>query len=488
MIKTVKDIIQNYKSTIEVFGSLDKQVSFLTLDSREVKKDAMFFAVKGTSTDAHQYIPNVIEMGASVIVCSTLPKDLNSDVTYLLVEDVQQSCGFLASEYYETPSKHFKLVGVTGTNGKTTCTSILYHLFTSLGYQCGLISTVEYIIGTQKYNSTHTTPDPIKLNFLMSQMVEAGCEYCFMEVSSHAIVQGRINGLLFDGGVFTNITHDHLDYHKTFANYIQAKKGFFDMLPNDAFALTNKDDKNGSVMLQNTKANKYSYALKTMADFNCKIIESDFDGLLLKIDQIEAWYNLVGKFNAYNLLAAYSVAFLLGEEREVIIQHLSKQNRVNGRFEIYKSSTGVVAIVDYAHTPDALENVLDTINNIRSQNEKLISILGCGGNRDKEKRPEMGRIAAQKSNKVILTSDNPRTEDPQQIIEEMMLGIHASDYKKILKISDRKEAIRAGIMLCKKGDLILVAGKGHETYQEINGVKHPFDDRIIIQELFKEIQ
>ena len=309
-----------------------------------------------------------------------------------------------------------------------------------------------------------------------------------MEVSSHAIVQGRINGLLFDGGVFTNISHDHLDYHKTFANYIQAKKGFFDMLPNDAFALTNKDDKNGSVMLQNTKAVKYSYALKTMADFNCKIIESDFDGLLLKIDQIEAWYNLVGKFNAYNLLAAYSVAFLLGEEREIIIQHLSKQNRVNGRFEIYKSSEGVVAIVDYAHTPDALENVLDTINNIRSQNEQLISILGCGGNRDKEKRPEMGRIAAQKSNKVILTSDNPRTEDPQQIIEEMMLGVHASDYKKILKISDRKEAIRAGLMLCKKGDLILVAGKGHETYQEINGVKHPFDDRIIIQELFKEIQ
>ncbi len=486
MSSLLKDIL-TYKGIVSVHGSNEAVVTALELDSRLVKENTMFFAVKGTNTDAHQYIPDVAAKGASVVVCSTLPSELESQVTYVLVDDVQQSVGYFASAFYKHPSTKFKLVGVTGTNGKTTTTTMLFNLFTSLGYHCGLVSTVDYRIGSKVYTSSHTTPNPIRLNELMAEMAEDGCDYCFMEVSSHSVVQGRINGLDFDGGVFTNITHDHLDYHGTFDNYIKAKKLFFDQLPMEAFALVNKDDKNGMVMVQNTKATKYTYALKSPADFQCKILESDFEGLLLKMDNDEVWFNLIGKFNAYNLLAVYSVAFILEIERHEILKHLSKQIGVNGRFEVYRSSNGIIGIVDYAHTPDALENVLSTINNIRSTNEQLITVVGCGGNRDKEKRPVMGKVAASMSDKVILTSDNPRNEDPKTIINEMMAGIEPTHYKKALSITDREEAIKAAIMMCKPKDIILIAGKGHETYQEINGVKHPFDDRVILNQIFKSI-
>lgn len=486
-MKQLLDILTQVE-IIETKGDLNIAISHLELDSRKVQPGALFFAVKGTVTDAHQYIPQVIELGASAIVCSELPKELNPNVTYILVKDVQLTVGYIASAFYNFPSEKIKLIGVTGTNGKTTTTTMLYQLFTALGNVCGLISTVEYIIDKTTYTSTHTTPNPIRLNELIAEMVNANCTYCFMEVSSHAVVQGRINGLQFDGGIFTNITHDHLDYHHTFENYIKAKKQFFDNLSSDAFALTNKDDRNGNVMLQNTKAAKYTYALKSPADFNCKIIESDFNGLLLKIDTIEAWFNLVGKFNAYNLLAVYSTAFLLGITQEEIITKLSLQTRVNGRFEVYRSDKGLVGIVDYAHTPDALKNVLDTINDVRTKNEQLITVVGCGGNRDKTKRPVMGKVATQLSDKVIFTSDNPRDEQPEEIIDEMMTGVEAIDYKKTLKITDRKEAIRTAIMLSNPKDIILIAGKGHETYQEIKGVKTPFDDRIVLTEIFNQMK
>jgi UDP-N-acetylmuramoyl-L-alanyl-D-glutamate--2,6-diaminopimelate ligase len=484
-MKRLKDIA-TYKGIIRIQGAENAIVEKLELDSRRIENNTLFFAVVGTATDAHRFIPEVIAKGASVVVCSTMPDEVLSSVTYVLVDDVQQSMGYFASAFYGSPSENLRLVGVTGTNGKTTCTTMLYNLFTSLGHHCGLISTVEYIIAGKKYTSSHTTPDPIRLNAMMAEMIEAGCTYCFMEVSSHAIVQGRINALKFTGGMFTNITHDHLDYHLNFENYLKAKKSFFDHLPSDAFAVTNKDDKNGLVILQNTKASKFSYALHAPADFQCKILENDFEGLLLKIDQQEAWFGLVGKFNAYNILAVYATAFLLGVERQEIIMHLSRQGRVNGRFEVYRSPSGIIGIVDYAHTPDALENVLETINHIRTSNEQLITVVGCGGNRDKEKRPVMGKVAGKLSDKVVLTSDNPRSEDPEVIIEEMMAGVDAVHYKKVLKITDRKEAIRTAVMLSKPKDIILIAGKGHETYQEINGVKHPFDDRQILNNIFSQ--
>ncbi len=459
-MKALADIIKDI-TVIEIIGNQNVDINTLVLDSRKAEAGALFFAVKGTTTDAHNFIPDVIQKGASVIVCSDIPETINPEVTYIKVKDVQQTVGFVASAFYNYPSSQFKLIGITGTNGKTTTTTMLHQLFTALGNTCGLISTVEYIIGTTTYSSTHTTPDPIRLNELMAEMVSKNCNYCFMEVSSHAVVQGRINGLAFDGGAFTNITHDHLDYHLTFDNYIKAKKQFFDQLPQDAFALTNKDDRNGMVMLQNTKASKYSYALHTQADFTCKIIENDFSGLLLKIDNREAWFGLVGKFNAYNLLTVYAIAFLLEIEPELIITKLSLLGRVNGRFEVYRSEKGIIGIVDYAHTPDALKNVLDTINAIRTKNEQLITVVGCGGNRDKTKRPIMASVVAQLSDKVILTSDNPRDEDPTAIIEEMAAGIDATQYKKTLKITDRKEAIRTAVMLCEAKDLILIAGKRH---------------------------
>ena len=480
-----KDLIKNI-DIINTYGTDNVLVKKLEIDSRKVEKNTMFFAVKGTVVDAHQYISGVIEMGASAIVCSELPTEINAHVAYVLVKDVQQVIGYFASNFYSAPSEKMKLIGVTGTNGKTTTTTMLYQLFTALGHTCGLISTVEYIIGKETFTSTHTTPNPIRINELMAEMVDAGCSYCFMEVSSHAIVQGRINGLQFDGASFTNITHDHLDYHITFDNYIKAKKLFFDNLSSDAFALVNKDDKNGNIMLQNTKASRYTFALKSSADFQCKIIESDFNGLLLKMDTLEAWFGMVGKFNAYNLLAVYGTAFLLGVSQQEIITKLTLQGRVNGRFEVYKSSKGVVGIVDYAHTPDALVNVLDTINNIRTKNEQLITVLGCGGDRDKTKRPVMGKVATQLSDKVIFTSDNPRSENPDSIIGEMYDGVEAINYKKTLKIADRKEAIKTAIMMSNPKDIILIAGKGHETYQEINGVKYPFDDRLILTEIFNQ--
>lgn len=486
MNRRLKDIA-DYKGVLAVHGDTNQEVSFLELDSRKVDKGAMFFAVKGTAVDAHKFIPDVIAKGASVVVCSTLPEEMPAHVTFVEVDDVQQSVGFFASAFYGHPSSKFKLVGITGTNGKTTTATMLFNLFSDLGNTCGLVSTVDYRIGGKIYNSSHTTPDPIKLNALMAEMVAADCSYCFMEVSSHAVVQGRINGLQFDGAVFTNITHDHLDYHGTFDNYIKAKKLFFDQLPHEAFALVNKDDRNGMVMVQNTKASKYTYAMKSAADFTCRILESDFEGLLLKLDQDEVWFNLVGRFNAYNLLAVYAVAFLLEVDRQDILMHMSKQPGVNGRFEVYRSPKGIIGIVDYAHTPDALDNVLSTINEIRSTNEQLLTVVGCGGNRDKEKRPVMAKVASKASDRVILTSDNPRDEDPDMIIGEMMAGVEASDYKKVLKITDRKEAIRAAMLMSKPKDIVLIAGKGHETYQEIKGVKHPFDDRKILLELFKEI-
>ncbi len=485
MIKHLKHIA-TYKGIKAIHGSDEVQISALILDSRKVQNGAVFFAVKGVSVDAHQFIPKAIELGASVIVCSDLPSTLMSHITYVVVDDVQQSVGYFANAFYEQPSQQMTLVGVTGTNGKTSTCTMLYELFTSLGYSCGLISTVEYKIGSTTYQSTHTTPDPITLTALMAQMRDAGCSYCFMEVSSHAVVQGRINGLHYAAAVFTNITHDHLDYHKTFENYIKAKKLFFDQLDEEAVAITNKDDRNGLVMLQNTKATKYTYALQSAADFTCKILESDFEGLLLKIDQEETWFNLVGKFNAYNLLAVYSTAFLLGVDKLEILTHLSKQGKVNGRFEVYRSAAGRIGIVDYAHTPDALENVLSTIQAIRSNNEHLITVAGCGGDRDKDKRPIMGKVCALKSDKVIFTSDNPRSEDPQAIIQGMQKGVEPSDYKKVMSIVDRAEAIRTAVVMSQPRDIILIAGKGHETYQEINGVKHPFDDRQILINLFKD--
>ncbi len=486
MSRNFKDIAV-YKGIISVHGTADVMVHALELDSRAVTQGTVFFAVKGTTVDAHDFIPDVVAKGAAVVVCSTLPNNVSPDVCYVLVDDVQQSVGYFASAFYNYPSSHFKLVGVTGTNGKTTTTTMLFNLFTSLGNTCGLVSTVDYRIGAKTYTSSHTTPNPIRLNQLMAEMVEAGCTYCFMEVSSHAVVQGRINGLEFDGGVFTNITHDHLDYHGTFENYIKAKKLFFDNLPMDAFALVNKDDRNGMVMVQNTKASKYSYALKSVADFHCKILESDFEGLLLKLDNDEVWFNLIGQFNAYNLLAVYAVAFIMEIDRHEILMHLSKQEGVNGRFEVYRSKNGITGIVDYAHTPDALENVLSTINHIRSSNEQLITVVGCGGNRDKDKRPVMGKVAANMSDKVILTSDNPRNEEPKQIISEMMAGIDVVHQKKAISITDREEAIRAAVMMCQPKDIILIAGKGHETYQEIQGVKHPFDDRQILKQIFSSL-
>lgn len=486
MRKQVKDI-SKYKGIITIMGDQDAYIDKLCLDSRKVENNSMFFAVKGTLVDAHQYIDQAIQSGASCIVCSDLPDKLVNQVVYIQVDDVQQSCGYFASEFYENPSSKLKLCGVTGTNGKTSVCTMLYELFRSLGNHCGLLSTVENRVDSELRPSTHTTPDPISLNELLNEMLEVGCEYCFMEVSSHAIVQGRINGLHFSGGVFTNITHDHLDYHGTFDNYLNAKKQFFDELGEEAFALSNNDDRNGKVMTQNSSASRYTYSLKSVSDFKCKIIENDFEGLLLKFDQDEVWFRAVGEFNAYNLLAVYSVAFLFGVSHAEILTKLSALGRVNGRFEVYRSKSGVIGVIDYAHTPDALENVLSTIQNIRSAGEQLLTVMGCGGNRDKTKRPMMGKVASRMSDKVIVTSDNPRDEDPEQIIEEVIAGVEISDKKKVLKISDRREAIRTAVMLSKASDIILIAGKGHETYQEIKGVKYPFDDRQILQEVFNEI-
>ena len=458
----------------------------LQFDSRKCTDGSVFFAVRGTQVDGHDYIVKAIENGAKAVVCEHLPETQTEGVKYHVVDNSAQALGLAASAYYGNPSEKLHLVGVTGTNGKTTIATLLYRLFTDAGYMCGLLSTIENIIGTKVVPSTHTTGDQLELNALLSQMVDAGCEYAFMEVSSHSIDQDRIAGLHFDGGIFTNLTQDHLDYHKTLANYRDAKKKFFDNLPATAFALTNLDDKNGMVMLQNTKAKKATYSLKHDADFKGLVMESYFDGMELKINGKAVSTYLVGRFNAYNLLAIYGAATLLGMPEEEVLQEVSKLHSASGRFQMVNSKDGIVGIVDYAHTPDALENVLSTINEIRTHNETLITVAGAGGNRDSDKRPKMAAAAVKLSDRLIITSDNPRFEEPEEIIRQMKAGVPGECYNKVLCITDRREAIRTAVALAKKGDIILVAGKGHETYQDVKGVKHHFDDREELENAFNE--
>jgi UDP-N-acetylmuramoyl-L-alanyl-D-glutamate--2,6-diaminopimelate ligase len=486
MERKVADIIKSL-TILKQSGSLDVQVSEIVFDSRNAKKGSAFVAVKGVSADGHDFIPKVIEAGCLVII-SENEVDVPANVTLIITDNSSKALALMANNFYDEPSKKLKLVGVTGTNGKTTTTTLLFNLYTKLGYHCGLLSTVVNKIGDKNIPSTHTTPDPVSLNALLAQMVNEGCSHCFMEVSSHAIHQHRITGLSFVGGVFTNITHDHLDYHKTFAEYITVKKAFFDNLGKEAFALTNVDDKNGMVMLQNTAASKHSYSLKSPADFKVKVIENQFSGLVLNINGIEIWTRLIGDFNAYNLLAVYSVSQLLGEDSTEVLTAISTLESVEGRFQYFQSDTGIIAIVDYAHTPDALENVLKTIANIRTKNETVYTVIGCGGDRDKTKRPEMAAIACERSDKVILTSDNPRSEDPNTILDEMMVGVEGQYFKKTLSIVDRAQAIKTAVSMAEKGDIILVAGKGHEKYQEIKGVKHDFDDMLITKDLFKKLE
>ncbi len=486
MRRILKDILTGIE-LLQVKGSLEIEINALVFDSRKVQPGNVFFAIRGFAVDGHNFISQVIESGCNIIV-SEESFEAKEGTTLIVVNSTSQALGQMASNFYDRPSEKLKLVGVTGTNGKTTTTTLLFNLFKGLGYHCGLLSTVVNKIGDRDVPSTHTTPDPVSLNALLAEMVNDGCSHCFMEVSSHAVHQHRVEGLYFTGGVFTNITHDHLDYHKTFSEYIRVKKAFFDGLPSGAFALTNIDDKNGSVMLQNTPASKHSFALKSPADFKAKVLENQFSGLVLSIQGTELWTRLIGDFNAYNLLAVYAVSQLLGEDSTEVMTELSKLESVEGRFQYFKSDTDITAIVDYAHTPDALENVLKTIKNIRTKNETVFTVVGCGGDRDKTKRPKMAEIACEMSDKVILTSDNPRTEDPNSILEEMMAGVPGQHFKKVLSILDREQAIKTAISMAEPGDILLVAGKGHEKYQEINGVKHDFDDLKTTIELFKKLE
>jgi UDP-N-acetylmuramoyl-L-alanyl-D-glutamate--2,6-diaminopimelate ligase len=479
---TLKDIL--YKVSLEkVVGNTAVAFRELQFDSRKVGLDDVFIAIKGTQSDGHQFIKKAINQGALAVVCQQMPKEIINGITYLQVQDSQQALAIMASHFYGNPSRELQLVGVTGTNGKTTIATLLYTLFTSAGYKVGLLSTIKVIIGATERSATHTTPDSLAINKYLRQMVDAGVAYCFMEVSSHGIDQKRTEGLHFAGGIFTNLSHDHLDYHTSFKQYRDVKKTFFDGLPKTAFALTNADDKNGPVMLQNTKARKYTYALKTIADYKAQILENQLQGLLLKINNQELWVKLIGNFNAYNLLAIYATAEQLGLEELEILQLLSTLESVDGRFQYLVSEGKITAIIDYAHTPDALKNVLETINTIRSGNEQLITVVGCGGDRDVEKRPKMGAIAAQLSTKVIFTSDNPRSENPDTIIQHIEAGVPPQHYKKTIAISDRKQAIKTACQMANQHDIILVAGKGHETYQEIQGVRSEFDDRKTISEL-----
>ncbi|WP_439184902.1 UDP-N-acetylmuramoyl-L-alanyl-D-glutamate--2,6-diaminopimelate ligase [Carboxylicivirga taeanensis] len=485
MKQKLSDIIKEIK-VVERFNEADCDIRQLVFDSRKADADSLFVAIKGTATDGHHFIPQVFESGCRCIVCEEMPEDYPNDAVVIKVADSSLALGCLASAFYEHPSEQLKLVGVTGTNGKTTTATLLYHLVMSMGYQAGLFSTVANFIGSKKVEATHTTPDAVTLNKIMADMVEAGCEYCFMEVSSHALVQGRVAGLTFAGGLFTNISHDHLDYHHTFKAYIEAKKLFFDGLNKQAFAITNADDKNGQVMLQNTKAPTYTYSLRGMGTFKGRIIESMFEGMQLEIDGQEVWTQFVGHFNAQNLLLVYGAACLLGFERSEVLVALSQLKPVDGRFETIRSKSGKTAIVDYAHTPDALKNVIETINLVRQPQQQLITVVGAGGDRDPLKRPEMAKEAVGGSSKVIFTSDNPRSEDPELIIEQMMEGVSFKERVKVLSIVNRREAIRTACMVAGEGDIVLVAGKGHETYQEVKGVRSHFDDREIIKELFNE--
>lgn len=483
----LKDIL--YKVTIEaVHGSTDLPIEKIEFDSRKVSNNDVFVAIKGSLSDGHQFIDKAISLGASVVVCEDLPATLLENITYVKVQNSNQALSFLAANYYNNPSQKLKLIGITGTNGKTTIASLLYQMFKKAGYKVGLLSTVKIMVDEVEYKATHTTPDSLAINQYLDEMVEVGCEFCFMEVSSHGIHQKRTESLQFEGGVFTNLSHDHLDYHDTFAEYRDVKKSFFDNLPKSAFAITNVDDKNGVVMLQNTVARKRTYALKTYADFKAQVLENQLSGLVLKINNDEVWTKLIGSFNAYNLLAIYGVALELGIESNEALRLLSELESVSGRFQFIISESKITAIVDYAHTPDALENVLKTIEDIRTKNEQLITIVGCGGDRDKTKRPIMANIAASLSDKAIFTADNPRTENPQTIIEEMEAGVEGQNFKKTISILDRKQAIKTACQMANPGDIILIAGKGHETYQEINGVRHDFDDMQIVQELLKQLE
>jgi UDP-N-acetylmuramoyl-L-alanyl-D-glutamate--2,6-diaminopimelate ligase len=487
-VANLRDILYGV-SMVSVHGRTDIHVANIIADSRKVDLEDVFVAIKGELSDGHQYIKKAIELGASAIVCEELPQQLDAAVTYVQVKNARTAIAIMATNFYDHPSKNVKLVGITGTNGKTTTATMLYRLFTELGYPCGLISTIENKIGKTILPSTHTTPDPVSINALLHDMVVAGCEYVFMEVSSHAIHQHRIKGLHFEGGVFTNITRDHLDYHKDFKEYINVKKAFFDDLPKSAFALVNVDDKNGEVMLQNTKAKKKTFAIKTMADYKVKILENTFAGLVLEVNGIELFSRMVGKFNAYNILTVYAVADLLGQDMGEVLTALSTLSGAEGRFEyIISSKDGIIGIVDYAHTPDALQNVLQTIQEIRTGTESVITLVGCGGDRDKGKRPIMATIAAEFSDKVILTSDNPRSEIPAQIIQEMKAGVPPHLTKKLMVVEDRKEAIRVACSLANSKDILMLAGKGHEKYQEINGKRFPFDDKQILADTFKELE
>jgi UDP-N-acetylmuramoyl-L-alanyl-D-glutamate--2,6-diaminopimelate ligase len=475
-MRYLSEILSGVPAT-ELQGADDMKISTIVFDSRKVVPGSLFVAVRGTLVDGHDYIEQAVKDGAAAIICEDLPAHTIGEVAFIMVANSAVALGQIAANFYAHPSKKLKLIGVTGTNGKTTVATLLYQLFRDLGYKCGLLSTVENQINGQVIAATHTTPDQVELNSLLNDMVNQGCDYCFMEVSSHAIAQHRIEGLIFSGGIFTNLTHDHLDYHKTFDNYLKAKKTFFDTLPKSAFALTNIDDKNGNIMLQNSKAHKKTYALKSVADYKAKILENQFGGLLLQIDNEDVWFKMVGSFNAYNLLAVYGTAMLLDQDKTKVLTSLSKLKGAEGRFDYIISPNKVIGIVDYAHTPDAVQNVLSTIRDIRKGNEKVITIIGCGGDRDKTKRPVMAKVACQWSDKVILTSDNPRSEVPEQIIKDMEAGVGPSDQKKTISITDRREAIKTACHLAAPGDIILLAGKGHEKYQEIKGVRNHFDDK-----------
>jgi UDP-N-acetylmuramoyl-L-alanyl-D-glutamate--2,6-diaminopimelate ligase len=482
-LKLLKDIL--YKVSVNaVYGDTNVKVAQVDFDSRKIVKDSLFVAQKGTSVDGHLYIDKAISLGATTIICEQLPSYLEANITFIQVEDSNKTLAIIASNFYDNPSSKLKLIGVTGTNGKTTVASLLYQLFKKSGYKTGLLSTVQILVDTTVYKATHTTPNSVTINYYLHQMVLLGVDYCFMEVSSHGIHQKRTEGLEFAGGIFTNLSHDHLDYHVSFASYRDVKKSFFDSLPKTAFALTNLDDKNGNIMLQNTKARKRTYALKTLADYKAKIIEKSFSGTLISINGTEFWTKLIGNFNAYNLAAIIGVAYELDLEKIEILTIISQLESVSGRFEYLVSDNGVIAIVDYAHTPDALKNVLETINDIRTNNEKLITVIGCGGDRDKTKRPKMASIASQLSNQAIFTSDNPRTENPETILEEMEIGVSAENLKKIITISDRRQAIKTACKFSETGDILLIAGKGHENYQEIRGERFHFDDLVEVKKYF----
>jgi len=485
-MKYLSDILDGLAFT-ELHGSADMEISAIVFDSRKVVPGSLFVAVSGTQVDGHDFIDQAISMGAVAVICEELPAHVTGEVDFFMVANSASALGIVAANFYDNPSSKLKLVGVTGTNGKTTIATLLYKLFRDLGYKCGLLSTVENQINGEIVTATHTTPDPVVLNMLLAEMVDKGCDYGFMEVSSHAIVQHRIEGLKFTGGIFSNLTHDHLDYHKTFDSYRDAKKTFFDGLGKNAFALTNADDKNGMVMLQNTAAHKKTYGLKNMADYKARIMENQFSGLLMNVDNEEVWFKLVGTFNAYNLMAVYAAAMLLDQDRSKVLTSLSKLTGARGRFDYIIAPNGIIGIVDYAHSPDAVQNILSTVHDVRKGKEKVITVLGCGGDRDKTKRPIMAKVACEWSDKVIFTSDNPRSEDPAQIIRDMEEGVDPAFKRHTMSIVDRHEAIKVAVNLAQPGDIVVIAGKGHEKYQEIKGVRNHFDDKEELMAIFDEI-